>query len=80
MRLRRLRVALDAVAMLVDVLAADLDAERSGGCTWVRFDWTVFADRRALRVLTPVLRPWFRWNRVWAIARAIEGSSPMPAR
>jgi hypothetical protein len=43
MRLRRLRVALDAVAMLVDVLGADPDAERSGGCTWVRFDWTVFA-------------------------------------
>jgi hypothetical protein len=50
-------------------------SERPGG-TWVRFDWIVLADRRVLRVLTPLLRPLFRWNHDWAIARAIEGLEP----
>jgi hypothetical protein len=36
----------------------------------------VLADRRVLRVLTPLLRPLFRWNHDWAIARAIEGLEP----
>ena len=44
--------------------------------THVRFDWSVFADRWLLRVLTPVLRPAFRWNHAWAIARAQEGLEP----
>jgi uncharacterized protein YndB with AHSA1/START domain/mannose-6-phosphate isomerase-like protein (cupin superfamily) len=46
------------------------------GGTHVRFDWRVFADRTLLRALTPVLRPLFRWNHDWAIARAIEGLEP----
>jgi hypothetical protein len=46
----------------------------------VRFDWRVHADRRLLRVLTPLLRPAFRWNHDWAIARAIEGLEPYVAR
>jgi uncharacterized protein YndB with AHSA1/START domain/quercetin dioxygenase-like cupin family protein len=44
--------------------------------THVRFDWRVFADRKLLRLLTPVLRPVFRWNHNWAIARAMEGLEP----
>ena len=44
--------------------------------THVRFDWQVHADRRLLRLLTPVLRPAFRWNHNWAIARAMEGLEP----
>jgi uncharacterized protein YndB with AHSA1/START domain len=48
---------------------------RNGG-THVRFDWQVFADRPLLRRLTPVLRPLFRWNHNWAIARAREGLEP----
>ena len=44
--------------------------------THVRFDWRVFADRPLLRVLTPILRPAFRWNHAWAIARAKEGLEP----
>jgi uncharacterized protein YndB with AHSA1/START domain/quercetin dioxygenase-like cupin family protein len=44
--------------------------------THVRFDWQVHADRRLLRLLTPVLRPLFRWNHNWAIARAMEGLEP----
>jgi hypothetical protein len=34
------------------------------------------ADRRLLRVLTPLLRPALRSNHNWAIARAIEGLEP----
>jgi hypothetical protein len=48
--------------------------------THVRFDWRVNADRPLLRVLTPLLRPLFRWNHAWAIARAIEGVEPYARR
>ena len=34
------------------------------------------ADRRLLRLLTPLLRPALRCNHDWAIARAIEGLEP----
>jgi quercetin dioxygenase-like cupin family protein/uncharacterized protein YndB with AHSA1/START domain len=44
--------------------------------THVRFDWQVHADRKLLRTLTPLLRPLFRWNHDWAIARAMEGLEP----
>jgi len=50
------------------------------GGTHVRFDWQVNVDRRLLRYLTPVLRPLFRWNHNWAIARAIEGLEPYARR
>jgi mannose-6-phosphate isomerase-like protein (cupin superfamily)/uncharacterized protein YndB with AHSA1/START domain len=50
------------------------------GGTHVRFDWRVAADRPFLRVLTPVLRPAFRWNHNWAIARAMEGLEPYAKR
>jgi quercetin dioxygenase-like cupin family protein/uncharacterized protein YndB with AHSA1/START domain len=50
------------------------------GGTHVRFDWRVFADRKLLRTLTPVLRPLFRWNHNWAIARAMEGLEPYAKR
>lgn len=52
---------------------------RDGG-THVRFDWHVNADRPLLRYLTPVLRPLFRWNHNWAIARATEGLEPYARR
>ena len=48
----------------------------SKGKTHVRWDWVVFADRPLLRYLTPVLRPLFRWNHNWAVARAREGLEP----
>jgi uncharacterized protein YndB with AHSA1/START domain/quercetin dioxygenase-like cupin family protein len=50
--------------------------ETAGGGTHVRFDWRVHADRRLLKLLTPVLRPALRWNHAWAIARAREGLEP----
>ncbi|MGH3104075.1 MAG: SRPBCC family protein [Gaiellaceae bacterium] len=49
--------------------------ERNGK-THVRWDWIVFADKPIVRVLTPVLRPLFRWNHNWAVKRAIEGLEP----
>jgi hypothetical protein len=36
----------------------------------------VYADRPLLRYLTPVIRPLFRWNHNWAVARAREGLEP----
>ncbi len=50
--------------------------ENADGGTHVRFDWQVFADKPLLRALTPILRPAFRWNHAWAIARAREGLEP----
>jgi mannose-6-phosphate isomerase-like protein (cupin superfamily)/uncharacterized protein YndB with AHSA1/START domain len=68
------------------VVAGDVDGDLRGRGTWtltetergthVRFDWRVHADRRLLRVLSPLLRPAFRWNHDGAIARAIEGLEP----
>jgi quercetin dioxygenase-like cupin family protein/uncharacterized protein YndB with AHSA1/START domain len=68
------------------VVQGDVEGDLRGRGTWtltptatgthVRFDWRVFADRKLLRALTPVLRPAFRWNHDWAIARAIEGLEP----
>ena len=46
------------------------------GKTYVRWDWIVFADKPLLRYLTPILRPAFRWNHNWAVARAQEGLEP----
>jgi uncharacterized protein YndB with AHSA1/START domain/quercetin dioxygenase-like cupin family protein len=68
------------------VVEGDVTGDLRGRGTWtltptasgthVRFDWRVFADRKLLRLLTPVLRPVFRWNHNWAIARAMEGLEP----
>jgi quercetin dioxygenase-like cupin family protein/uncharacterized protein YndB with AHSA1/START domain len=68
------------------LIAAEVDGDLRGHGTWtltpisagthVRFDWQVHADRPLLRLLTPLLRPAFRWNHNWAIARAVEGLEP----
>jgi uncharacterized protein YndB with AHSA1/START domain len=50
------------------------------GKVHIRFDWRVIADRPLLRYLTPVLRPVFRWNHNWSIARAREGLEPYANR
>ena len=42
----------------------------------IRFDWTVFADRPLLKLLTPVARPLFRNNHDWSVERAQEGLEP----
>ena len=71
-------------------ITGDVDGDLRGRGVWtltptstgthVRFDWQVHADRRLLRLLTPVLRPLFRWNHNWAIARAQEGLEPWARR
>jgi quercetin dioxygenase-like cupin family protein/uncharacterized protein YndB with AHSA1/START domain len=71
------------------LVEAEVDGDLRGNGVWtltptatgthVRFDWRVHADRRLLRVLTPVLRPLFRWNHSWAIARAMDGLEPYAA-
>jgi mannose-6-phosphate isomerase-like protein (cupin superfamily)/uncharacterized protein YndB with AHSA1/START domain len=68
------------------VIEGEVDGDLRGTGIWtlsetasgthVRFDWRVHADRRLLRLLTPVLRPALRWNHDWAIARAIAGLEP----
>jgi uncharacterized protein YndB with AHSA1/START domain len=68
------------------VVQGDVEGDLRGRGTWtltptatgthVRFDWRVYADRKLLRTLTPVLRPVFRWNHNWAIARAMDGLEP----
>jgi mannose-6-phosphate isomerase-like protein (cupin superfamily)/uncharacterized protein YndB with AHSA1/START domain len=72
------------------VIEAEVDGDLRGHGVWtltsvgdkthVRFDWTVHADRRLLRALTPFLRPVLRANHNWAIARAIEGLEPYLGR
>jgi uncharacterized protein YndB with AHSA1/START domain len=62
--------------------AVEVDGDLRGHGVWtltprdgkvhVRFDWRVFADRKLLRVLTPVLRPLFRWNHNVAIKAAMK--------
>ena len=54
--------------------------EPRDGKTHVRWDWIVFADKPLLRILTPILRPAFRWNHNWAVARAREGLEPYARR
>jgi hypothetical protein len=66
------------------------DGDLSGRGVWtlsqtswgvhVHFDWRVSADRPLLRILTPLLRPLFRWNHAWAVARAMEGLGPYARR
>jgi uncharacterized protein YndB with AHSA1/START domain len=72
------------------VLGAEVEGDLRGtglwtltvhdGLTHVRFDWRVHADRPVLRRLTPLLRPLFRWNHAWAIARARDGLEPYARR
>ena len=75
-------VGLDRPYELVTDVRGDLSGRgrwsltREGERTHVRFDWRVSADRPLLRVLTPLLRPLFRWNHAWAVARAVEGLEP----
>ena len=51
-------------------------SERPEGGVHVRFEWRVRADKPLIRLLTPLLRPVFRANHSYAIARAIAGLEP----
>lgn len=68
------------------LIEAEVDGDLRGRGVWtvtptdtgshVRFEWTVHADRRLLRALSPLMRPALRANHAWAIARAIDGLEP----
>ncbi|MFY9580346.1 MAG: cupin domain-containing protein, partial [Gaiellaceae bacterium] len=87
---RAMLAPLAAVGRMPRLIEADVVGDLRGRGVWtltpgergthVRFDWQVFADRPLLRYLTPVLRPLFRANHNWAIARAKEGLEPYCAR
>ncbi len=72
------------------MLGADVEGDLRGrglwtltprhGGTHVQFDWRVNAEKPIVRALTPVLRPLFRWNHAWAIARAQDGLEPYARR
>lgn len=72
------------------VLGADVEGDLRGRGLWtltprdggtdVQFDWRVYAEKPVVRALTPVLRPLFRWNHAWAIARARDGLEPYARR
>jgi mannose-6-phosphate isomerase-like protein (cupin superfamily)/uncharacterized protein YndB with AHSA1/START domain len=68
------RVGADVVGDLSGIGLWTLTPTDAG--THVRFDWRALADKPIVKALTPVLRPLFRWNHAWAIARAIEGLEP----
>jgi uncharacterized protein YndB with AHSA1/START domain len=69
-----------------DEFEVEVDGDLRGRGVWtltqpegkvhVRFDWRVFADRPLLRMLTPVLRPLFRWNHNVAIRAAMKNLEP----
>ncbi len=68
------------------LIEAEVDGDLRGHGVWtvtptdtgshIRFEWTVHADRRLLRALTPLMRPVLRANHAWAITRAIGGLEP----
>jgi uncharacterized protein YndB with AHSA1/START domain/mannose-6-phosphate isomerase-like protein (cupin superfamily) len=72
------------------MIEADVEGDLRGHGVWtvtptatgshIRFEWSVHADRRLLRVLTPLMRPALRANHRWAIAHAIRGLEPYLAR
>lgn len=44
-----------------------------GRFTNVTYDWRLRADKPLIRALSFVLKPLFRWNHNWAMARGLEG-------
>ncbi len=40
--------------------------------TDIRFDWVISAEKPVIRLLSPLLKPLFRWNHEWAMARGYE--------
>ena len=46
--------------------------EQQGPETYCRFDWRLRAEKPILRYLSFALKPIFRWNHRWAMARGYE--------
>jgi hypothetical protein len=65
------RIAIEAKGDFVGSGVWTFEAE--GGFTNVIYDWRLRADKPLLRVLSFLLKPLFRWNHNWAMARGLEG-------
>jgi hypothetical protein len=46
--------------------------EESGAETYITFDWRLRADKPLLRWLSPLLKPLFKWNHRWAMAKGLH--------
>ncbi len=46
--------------------------EPEGDGVYITFDWRLRADKPLLRWLSPLLKPIFKWNHGWAMARGYE--------
>lgn len=45
--------------------------EPEGETTRITFDWRIRADKPLLRLLSPILKPLFRWNHHWAMSTGL---------
>jgi hypothetical protein len=46
--------------------------ESAGDQTHITFDWRLRADKPLIRWFSPLLKPIFKWNHAWAMARGYE--------
>lgn len=51
-----------------------------GADTIVRYDWRLRTEKPLLRHLSWLMKPLFRWNHNWAMARGLEGAKRELAR
>ncbi len=47
--------------------------EPDGRFTNITYDWRLRADKPLIRALSLMLKPLFRWNHNWAMARGLQG-------
>lgn len=54
--------------------------EPEGETTNITFDWRIRADKPLLRLMSPVLKPLFRWNHHWAMSTGLPRLKAEAAR
>ncbi len=64
------RIALDATGDFVGSGIWTFTAD--GTFTSIEYDWRLRADKPVLKYLSFALKPLFRWNHNWAMARGLE--------
>lgn len=65
------RIAIEAVGDFVG--RGIWTFESDGAFTNVTYDWRLRADKPVIRALSFLLKPLFRWNHNWAMARGLDG-------
>lgn len=65
------RIALEATGDFVGGGVWTFTAD--GAITNIVYDWRLRADKPVLKYLSFALKPLFRWNHNWAMARGLEG-------